>query len=69
MVISDGWNFSEAIQMLMNLARSFSWEMSGSVFVLPASNFSWLRKSFYELIKAFQTENRGIYSIMPRMCC
>lgn len=32
-VISDGWNFSEVIQMLMNLVKSFIWEMSGPVFV------------------------------------
>ena len=71
MAISDGWHFSEVIQMLMNLLKSFSWEASGPVllFALPASNFSRLRKSFYELINTFHTENRGIYSLMARMCC
>lgn len=55
MVISDGWNFSEVIQMLMSLVKSFSWEMSGPVFVVCSASFQflsaekillWINKSF-----------------------
>lgn len=42
MVISDGWNFSEVILMLMNLVKSFSWEMSGPVFVVFSASFQFL---------------------------
>lgn len=57
--------------MLMNLFKFFSWEASGFVllFVLLVFNFFRLRKFFYELINIFYIENRGIYSLMVRMCC
>ena len=42
MVIHDGSNFSKVIQMLMNLVKSFSWEMSGPVFAVCSASFQFL---------------------------
>lgn len=39
------------------------------LFALPDSNLSQQRKPFYELIKAFHSENSGTYSLMAGMCC